>query len=127
MLESIHLKNYRCFADTQIDDLKQITLISGKNNAECFLIQMLQPLIRDDTIFDSIQIWDFGGISQLSQTLRTLPPLENYQKSTALSILRDAETNYEAAVTSIQHSLREAKLSAPRPASNTRFFRGLRA
>jgi predicted ATPase len=74
MLESIHLKNYRCFADTQIDDLKQITLISGKNNAECFLIQMLQPLIREDTIFDSIQIWDFGGISQLSQTLRTLPP-----------------------------------------------------
>jgi hypothetical protein len=62
---------------------------------------------------NDVQVLDFGGISDLTAYLKTLPLIDGYKQVTAVAIARDAENDPLSAVRSVQHSLRQASLPIP--------------
>ena len=63
--------------------------------------------------FKHIQIQDFGGINDLDDFLDMIKVLPNYEKVPAILIVRDAETNPEGAIQSIQESLKKNDFVVP--------------
>lgn len=63
--------------------------------------------------FENIQVQDFGGINDLDDFLDMIKVLPNYEKVPAILIVRDAETNPEGAIQSIQESLRKNHFVVP--------------
>lgn len=63
--------------------------------------------------FENIQVQDFGGINDLDYFLDMIKVLPNYEKVPAILIVRDAETNPEGAIQSIQNSLMKNDFNVP--------------
>lgn len=63
--------------------------------------------------FENIQVQDFGGINDLDDFLDMIKVLPNYEKVPAILIVRDAETNPEGAIQSIQKSLKKNNFVVP--------------
>jgi hypothetical protein len=60
-----------------------------------------------------IQVVDFGGVSDLTQSLRVLVQLPNYENVTTIVVVRDAEQNPAAAFQSVRSSLITVGLPLP--------------
>lgn len=88
--------------------LKQKVILAEGIDAFYFLIWALKAYHVDD-----VQVFDFGGITQLSRFIATFKNLDSYESITALVIARDAETNYTSAFQSIIDSLRSSSLPVP--------------
>lgn len=63
--------------------------------------------------FEHIQVQNFGGIKDLNDFLDLIKVLPNYKKIPAILIVRDAETNTEGAIQSIQESLKKNDFVVP--------------
>lgn len=62
---------------------------------------------------DEIQVEDFGGVDNLTNTLGFILNDPNFHNLKSMVIARDAEKNADSAIQSIQSSLRECKLPTP--------------
>ena len=84
-------------------------------DAQNFMIQYLnsKELGRDSRFGDSIQVLNFGGISDLSMFLRNMSNMEGYEKVSHILVLRDAETDAEKAVRMIKKALNDNCLPIP--------------
>jgi len=85
----------------------KLLLVEGAD-AHYFFIWACQAFGVND-----VQVLDFGGISDLTAYLKTLPLLDGYEQVTAVAIARDAENDPLSAVSSVQQSLRRASLPIP--------------
>ncbi len=61
----------------------------------------------------SVQVQNFGGITQLRTYLETIKLIDGFDNVETLLIARDAETNAKGAVASIASSLKNAGFNAP--------------
>lgn len=62
-------------------------------------------LIKLDSSFNKIQIVDFGGIKELKTKLKIISGQENFDKIKRIAVIRDAETNWKAALDSVSDSI----------------------
>ncbi len=88
---------------------KKLLLAEGRD-AELFLVWAVRHF-RSERDF---QVMDFGGIKELTNFLKLLANDESYDDIETIVIARDAETDAKAATDSIQHSMSEAKMPAPK-------------
>jgi len=63
--------------------------------------------------FETVQLIDSGGINQLSECIQTWRLSPGFQNINALAVIRDAETDANAAIQSIQDSLQRNNLLSP--------------
>lgn len=84
-------------------------------DAKLFLIWYLnsEALSDNPTFANSVQVIDFGGITQLATRLELLRVSPEYEMVKSLLIIRDAETNAQGAVSSVQSALRKTGFSVP--------------
>ena len=85
----------------------KLLLVEGAD-AYYFFIWACQAFSVND-----VQVMDFGGITNLTAYLKTLPLLFGYEQVTAIAIARDAENDPLSAVSSVKQSLRQASLPIP--------------
>ncbi len=78
-----------------------------------FLIWLLEELSKDNTFFQSFQVFDFKGINDLCRFLETFHLMEEYQSVKAIGVIRDAETDYEAASRNICKAFKMRGLPVP--------------
>lgn len=70
--------------------------------------------LEDDPRYSNdIQIFDFGGITELSLYLSNLQKMDHYIEVNRILIFRDAETDVQAAIQSIKQSLANNSLPVP--------------
>jgi hypothetical protein len=62
---------------------------------------------------DTIQVIDFGSVSELRKRILGLPATSGFSAVKALGIIRDAEADPAAAFQSVRDALQRAKLPAP--------------
>ena len=81
-----------------------------------FLIEYLNSeALKDNPNFSQdIQVIDFGGNSNLTQFLAASKRDDNFRNLKSLLIIRDAETNFQSAMQSIQKSLESNELPVPK-------------
>lgn len=94
---------------------KPFLILCEGTDAKRFLIPMLNSdAFADDPRFsEEIQVMDFGGIKDLTNYLKLLSVSENYSKVRAIMVIRDAETDGNAASESIKKSFAAMGLSIP--------------
>lgn len=68
---------------------------------------------------ENIEVHDFGGISKLTNYLNILTLSPGFDKVKTIVVVRDAETDAEGAIKSIQKSFKDANL--PNPSSPYKF------
>jgi hypothetical protein len=75
-----------------------IILCEGKD-AEQFLINYLESneLAQDPRFSNEIQVFDFGGNSDLGDFLMNLKNMDKFDQVSSLAIIRDAEKDYDKA------------------------------
>ena len=79
-----------------------------------FLISYLGKLIKNgEGIYGSFQVLSFGGNEQLTLFIETLASTPQYDGVKSITIIRDAEKDFIAAVQSIRSSLSHNGFSAP--------------
>lgn len=93
---------------SQIEIKKSKLIVAEGADAYWFLIWACQAFGISD-----IQVMDFGGITELTQFLKTVSLLPQYETVKTIVIARDAETDPVAAMSSILHSLQETSLPVP--------------
>lgn len=95
---------------------KQFLIICEGRDAQEFLISYLNSEVLDSSshFSEDIQVIDFGGNDDLTKFLELLRNMENFDNVKSLLIIRDAETNFESAIQSIQKSLESNGLSIPK-------------
>jgi hypothetical protein len=84
-------------------------LLAEGRDAELFLVWARKKYRQKD----DVQVIDFGGVTELYIFLKTLSQVENFDKVETLVIVRDSETDANAAKDSIQHALKENELPVP--------------
>jgi len=89
-----------------------IILCEGKDEWS-FLIYYLQYLIKQDPIFDTFQVMDFGGITDLNRQFRQLLKMPGFSIVKTITILRDAEKEPRGAKDSICSTLKSNGYLAP--------------
>lgn len=83
----------------------RLLLCEGMDEKQ-FLIAYINNLIASGVIEDElIEIRNFGGNEELTNYLRVLINTDGFEKVERISIIRDAETNYQTAEASIQSSI----------------------
>ena len=82
-------------------------------DAYYFLLSYLAFHINKVSSFDTIQVWNFGGIDELTTELSILQRTPGIEALRSVIILRDAEGNAAAAVDSIRNSLGSVGWPAP--------------
>jgi hypothetical protein len=60
---------------------------------------------------EETQVFDYGGIRELSYFLNDLSKLSNYDEVSTILIARDAETSVNSSIQSVNHSLKAAGLT----------------
>ena len=72
-----------------------------------FLITYLNSdeLTYNERFSNDIQVFDFGGINMLSSYLKNFVKLDGFNKVKRLMIIRDAEKNYDSAISNIRSAL----------------------
>lgn len=95
--------------------LKENLIICEGRDEQEFLIQYLNSAALSDTpgFSNDIQVIDFGGNSELRQKLAVLKNTAGFDQVTSLLVIRDAETNAEAACREIQHALEKNSFPVP--------------
>lgn len=87
-----------------------LLLCEGRDEAR-FLIEYIQFLLREvDKVYDNIQVENFGGINELSKKLKTLGNMESFEKVKKIAVIRDAETDWAGALSSIAFSIEAAQI-----------------
>ena len=89
-----------------------IILCEGMD-AWSFLVNYLDFLVKKDTIFDTIQVIDFGGIKDLKRQFRQLTKMPGFSVVKSILILRDAEKDSQGAKESIRSTLLNSGFKAP--------------
>ncbi len=82
-----------------------------------FLIWLLEELSKENTFFQSFQVFDFKGINDLCHFLETFQLMQGYQNVKAIGVIRDAEKDHLAASGNICSILKKFGL----PASSSPF------
>lgn len=78
----------------------KLLLVEGADAFHFFL-----AALRIYKLQENIQILDFGGIDDLSSFLTLLKAMDGFENVETICIARDAETNYQSAIKSIQSIL----------------------
>ncbi|MCL2775421.1 MAG: hypothetical protein FWD71_19065 [Oscillospiraceae bacterium] len=79
-----------------------------------FIIAYLDYLIKKDgELFESFQVMNFGGNEELSNRLKILPNLPDYNMIKSITIIRDAEKDCHAAVQSVCSALKNHGFASP--------------
>ncbi|MDR1657964.1 MAG: hypothetical protein LBT47_10505 [Deltaproteobacteria bacterium] len=101
------------------DDTRHLILAEGKD-AYYFLVHLLTYNInnknnKDSVIatFNTFQVFDFDGNSNLNKLLNIILLSEKFPNITSLSVIRDAENNHESAASSIKQSFTKFDLPPP--------------
>lgn len=99
----------------QINIEKRYLILCEGVDAFHFLIRYLnsEQLKCDPRFANDIQVMDFGGIHDLRQFLQTLQRMERFDEVESIAIIRDAETDASAAVSSIKSALQSVCLPVP--------------
>jgi len=84
-------------------------LVAEGRDAELFLVWAGRHFCTSR----DFQVMDFGGIKELTNFLKLLANDESYDDVETIVIARDAETDADAAIDSIQHSMKEASMPVP--------------
>lgn len=79
----------------------------------------LEALLADMGIADAFQIHNAGGKDKIAGALRALVLTPGFERVEALAILRDADSDWQAALRSCQSALRDAGLAQPQPSSSS--------
>ena len=89
--------------------IKQYLLLCEGKDAEQFLINYLNSdaLSEDQRFSNEIQVFDFGGNSDLSSFLMNLKNMDGFDQVTNIAIIRDAEKDYAKACKEVSGSLRK--------------------
>jgi hypothetical protein len=88
-------------------EIKKTKLILAEGvDATYFLIYLLEALHIED-----IQVFDYGGITELTQFLNNLSKLDKYDEVSTIIIARDSETAVESSIQSVNDSLKKANLT----------------
>lgn len=104
-----------------VQDRKPIEIVS-KNLIICegadalyFLLSILQSTEHKELLEkkEGIQIINFGGNSELKTTLKLLKAKDNFNIVESILIIRDAESNYNVAISEIKSALRENSFLIP--------------
>lgn len=83
-------------------------------DATYFIIEYLKYLIKNgENEFGSFQAMNFGGNEELPRFLKAMPNLPNYGTLNSVTIVRDAESNYNGAVQSLSNLLQSLGFSVP--------------
>ncbi|MBQ8951044.1 MAG: hypothetical protein IJ065_07845 [Eubacterium sp.] len=84
-----------------------------------FLITYLNSdeLKYNERFSNDIQVFDFGGINMLSSYLKNFVKLDGFNKVKRLMIIRDAEKNYDSAISNIRSALDNNGFEAPKDVS----------
>ncbi|MDR2755725.1 MAG: hypothetical protein LBC20_08475 [Planctomycetaceae bacterium] len=93
--------------------LKPHLILCEGRDAERFLIVLLHFLIADNRIFDNFQVLNFGGISELKPYLHVLPARSGFQEVKSVSVIRDAEQDVQAAVSSVKNAFQNNGFAVP--------------
>ena len=93
---------------------EKLILCEGRDE-ERFLFALINDGLSDEPGFaDDIQIFDFGGVNDLSLKLESYKKMEGFDNVTHLMIIRDAELDVNGAIQSIQVSLKHNGFQAPK-------------
>jgi predicted ATPase len=90
MYKSFHIQNYRCFEDLEINDLKQINLIAGKNNTgKTSLLEAIFMYSNPNNPELTFNVNAFRGIQKIKLEFGARTPWDSLFRSfdTAESIL----------------------------------------
>lgn len=99
-------------ADNQFKIKAPCLLLCEGRDESRFLIEYLQYLLREvDKVYDNIQVENFGGINELSKKLKTLGNMESFEKVKKIAVIRDAETDWTGALSSIDSSITASQIS----------------
>ena len=84
-------------------------------DTENFLISYLNSsaLEYNNNFSETVQTFDFGGISDLDTYILNLKNMEGFNRTKRLMILRDAENDVDQAIRMIKNALRRAELPVP--------------
>lgn len=77
------------------------------------MIWLLKELSKDNTVFQSFQVFDFKGINDLCRFLETFQLMQGYQNVKAIGVIRDVEKDHLAASRNICSALKKFGLPAP--------------
>ena len=90
--------------------VKQYLLLCEGKDAEQFLINYLNSdaLSEDQRFSNDIQVFDFGGNSDLSSFLMNLKNMDKFDQVSSLAVIRDAEKDYAKACKEVGGSLRKS-------------------
>lgn len=88
-----------------IDSQPALLLCEGVDEKYFLQWYITHYLIKLDSNFNKIQIVDFGGIKELKTKLKIISGQENFDKIKRIAVIRDAETNWEAALDSVRDSI----------------------
>lgn len=78
-----------------------------------FFVNYLSYLIKEDEVFNSIQVIDFGGITDLKKQFRQLIKMPGFSMVKSILIVRDAETSPQGAKDSICSTLNNNGYRSP--------------
>lgn len=92
---------------------KPYALLCEGADALYFLIWLLGEFSKENTLFQSFQVFDFKGITELCHLLETFQLMQGYQNVKAIGVIRDAETDHSVASRNICSALKKFGLPAP--------------
>lgn|GEM_PF-1048605 len=96
---------------------KQKLILAEGLDAHAFLFHATRAFQKLD-----VQVFNFEGKDQLRLFIQNLATMENFSKVNTLVIARDAETNVESAIQSVQSALKNAaNVNLPIPAQPFQF------
>jgi hypothetical protein len=88
-------------------EIKKTKLILAEGvDAVYFLIYLLDTVRNED-----IQVFDYGGITELTQFLNNLSKLDKYDEVSTIIIARDSETSAEPSIQSVKAGLKKTNLT----------------
>jgi hypothetical protein len=87
---------------------EKVVVAEGKET--CILLERFLAFLG---AADSIQVRDFGGVSELRSYLGLLRKIDGFQQLQSLGVVRDAETDAAAAFQSVCGALSSAGLPSP--------------
>lgn len=94
----------------KIEIKKEKLILAEGQDVKWFCIHSLEKYREhDDT-----QVFDFGGIKELTKYLKMLLLLPKFNSVKSILIIRDAENNAEGAISSIKTSLEKNRLPCPK-------------
>lgn len=86
-----------------------LLLCEGRDELN-FLVWYLQHLILENKGLDEIQVIDYGGINDLTKMLKALSKVSEFDKVKKIAVVRDAEQDWEASLTSVSFSMQESNI-----------------